>query len=271
MSAVARKPAPLARAAQLLWAIACSLFLGVTVARAADLNDLWWVESESGWGANVSQQGDILFITFFVYDRNGQPTWYVGPSTQYVGASPEGRPIYSGLLYETTGPWLGGTFDPNLVVVRPVGSVSFTESAAQGATLSYVVNGTSVSKTVTRMTFRRNPYVSGNFIGGWVGTATGCTSNGKFEIAGAFALAQSGASAEIAFQFAQGSCSISGAYAQAGRLGRVTGTISCANGARGSLVVEEIEANASGFTARYSGDYGSGCTETGRLAGVRQQ
>ena len=270
MASTHGKPAPKVRVAKWLAAIASSVLASVTAVHAADLSDLWWVESESGWGANVAHQGDILFLTFFVYDRDGRPVWYVGPSTQYQATSPAGKAVYSGTLYETTGPWLGGPFDPNLVTVRPVGTVSFTENATGGAAISYVVNGTTVTKTVTRTTFRLNPSVSGSFVGAWVGTATGCTANGKFEIPGVLTLTQAGTAAEMFFQFAQGSCSISGTYAQAGRLGRISGTISCTSGARGNLVIQDIEANTSGFTARYSGDYGSGCTESGRLAGARE-
>ena len=38
---------------------------------SSDFTDLWWNESEDGWGANVVQQDNVLFMTFLA-----------GPSTR---------------------------------------------------------------------------------------------------------------------------------------------------------------------------------------------
>lgn len=43
---------------------------------STDYTDLWWNSpdnSESGWGVNVVQQGDIVFATFFIYGADGTP------------------------------------------------------------------------------------------------------------------------------------------------------------------------------------------------------
>ena len=66
-----------------LRALAVSLFLAASVpAHSTDLTDLWWNSSENGWGLNVAHQGDILFMTFFIYGPNGQPYWLSASSTQ---------------------------------------------------------------------------------------------------------------------------------------------------------------------------------------------
>jgi hypothetical protein len=59
--------------AAIVLAASCS---SVTTSFSADLTDLWWNESESGWGVNVIQQQDTLFLTFFVYGPDNAPTWY---------------------------------------------------------------------------------------------------------------------------------------------------------------------------------------------------
>ena len=46
---------------------------------STDQSDLWYVESESGWGLQLVQRGNVIFATLFVYDTNGTPTWYTPP------------------------------------------------------------------------------------------------------------------------------------------------------------------------------------------------
>src|SRR5688572_16110895 len=49
--------------------------------------DLWWLPTESGWGVNIIQQYDTMFVTIFVYGADNQPHWFVGPAVRTVGAS----------------------------------------------------------------------------------------------------------------------------------------------------------------------------------------
>src|SRR5258705_165152 len=94
---------------------------------STDFTDMWWVgPAESGWGANVIQQGDTLFITLFVYGINNQPTWYVGPATAYQGTV-AGAQRFTGLLYKVSGPYFGApVFDTTTVNVTSVASITFT-------------------------------------------------------------------------------------------------------------------------------------------------
>ena len=44
---------------------------------AANYQGLWWnspAGSESGWGINITHQGDTLFVTWFTYDSGGNRT-----------------------------------------------------------------------------------------------------------------------------------------------------------------------------------------------------
>ena len=70
-----------------------------------DYTDLWYVPSESGWGLNLIHQEDVIFGTLFVYGPDNTPHWYVASDMRYQGS---GGPItYTGVLYETSGTWLG--------------------------------------------------------------------------------------------------------------------------------------------------------------------
>ena len=56
-------------------AIAVSTSVLTTASRANNYQDLWWNPNESGWGINISQQGDVMFATWFIYGAGNQPTW----------------------------------------------------------------------------------------------------------------------------------------------------------------------------------------------------
>ena len=59
---------------------------------------LWWkspAASESGWGLNITHQGDILFATWFTYDRDGNGMWLVIPQANMI-SNIELDPYYGG-------------------------------------------------------------------------------------------------------------------------------------------------------------------------------
>lgn len=68
------------------------------------LQNLWWSgTAENGWGMTIAQHGERLFNVLFVYDAQGNPTWYVQPVTQWNGGF--GGQLF-GRLYSPRGtPW----------------------------------------------------------------------------------------------------------------------------------------------------------------------
>ena len=136
-------------------ALALGLLLCFASARGGILNDLWWVPSEPGWGMNVVQQHDVLFVTIFVYGADGKPTWYVGSRIEKPHWY---SPSYSGPLHAMSGPPPGESFDSNAVAAREVGTLTFTPNADGTAGLTYTVDGRAVVKTVWRQTWRAIPF-----------------------------------------------------------------------------------------------------------------
>lgn len=130
-----------------------------TAAKASIWSDLWWNPNESGWGVNISQQANILFMTFFVYGSDNKAKWYVGSSvaaTSQINST--GYPVYSGDLYETTGPWLGtATFNPSSVTVRKVGTVTFSPLNTVAGQVTYSVDGTTATKSIERQLWNHIP------------------------------------------------------------------------------------------------------------------
>ena len=113
-----------------------------------DYTDLWWNPNESGWGIAITQQFDVLFLAWYVYDNTGKPVWYV--ATCAMNAAQNGC---TGTLFRTSGPSLGPTFNPTQVQAFSAGTVSLTFPDANDAMLNYTVDGISASKAITRQVF----------------------------------------------------------------------------------------------------------------------
>ena len=112
---------------------------------------LWWASppgSESGWGVNLTQQGDVLFGTWFTYDDAGDGMWLVMSNGARSGTN-----SFSGPLYRTTGPAFNAPFDPAKVSRTQVGTATFVFSDANNGVMSAIVNGASVTKQITRQAF----------------------------------------------------------------------------------------------------------------------
>jgi hypothetical protein len=110
--------------------------------------DLWWNPNESGWGLNIVHQGNILFITWFTYDTDGKPTWFVGSDIEKTGNA-----TYSGTLYKVFGPPTASPWDPSKVTRMPVGNATLTFRDDDNGTFAYTVSGVSGSKAITREVF----------------------------------------------------------------------------------------------------------------------
>jgi hypothetical protein len=155
--------------------------------------------------------------------------------------------------------------------MRTVGNATLQFGAVEAGTLTYSVDGTLVTKAIERQTFRAND-LSGSYYGSEAGTVAGCgTGSAGFGNATALSVSQSGNAISILTTFNDTlSCTYAGTYAQSGRMGRIQGSMTCTNGSQGAFVAVEVEAGHLGFLARYTVDYGSGCIETGRMAGMRR-
>jgi hypothetical protein len=113
---------------------------------------LWWgapAGSESGWGINFAQQGDVIFATWFTYYVNGKAWWL----TMTANKTSEG--VYSGTLYRTNGAPFSAFVPP--ATPTPVGTGTLTFNSATTGTFAYQVSdGANVatrSKAIVLQTF----------------------------------------------------------------------------------------------------------------------
>ncbi|HYC37394.1 MAG TPA: hypothetical protein VEC19_13295 [Usitatibacter sp.] len=257
-------------AAALLLSAAFSLPASAT-SSGVDFTDLWFNPSESGWGVNLIQQYETIFATLFVYGPDNSPRWYVASNLQPFGSNG-----FTGPLYQTTGPafsvpWTG-TATPTLV-----GAMTLEFSGLNAGTLTYVVNGTTVTKQVQRQTWSNNQ-VSGVYLGGFSGTSSSCqdpNSNGSVILFGSATVNHPGVgntTITLGYENAVGqilTCTFTGPYVQAGRLGSITGTFACSFGAGGPFTLSEIDVTRNGMTARLSGNDGF-CNLNGSFGGIRR-
>jgi hypothetical protein len=117
-------------------------------AAATNYQDLWWNPAESGWGVNLAHQGNVIFATLYTYDANGNPMWLAMSSGQLVGTRTYQGPLhrYSGPAFNTS-PWAPP------VTPLEVGVMRFTFTDGKSGTLTYSVNGVTVTKSITRYEF----------------------------------------------------------------------------------------------------------------------
>ena len=123
-----------------------------SLAAATNYQDLWWAAPagvESGWGINLTEEGNTIFATWFTYDLDGTPMWL---SVTATNTEPG---VFTGTLYRTTGPAFNAVpFNPANVVLTAVGMASFTFSDGNDANFAYTVNGISQTKAITREVFQ---------------------------------------------------------------------------------------------------------------------
>jgi hypothetical protein len=270
-------PAPGRLAAAILLVLALALPAGATT-YSADFTDQWWNAGESGWGINVTQQQDVLFLTLFVYGADKSPRWYVGPAILPAALPlPAGVTQFSGALYETTGPWFAGSWNPADRQNTPVGDITIAFNSPVTGTLTYTVNGARVSREITRQNLR-TVSLAGQYYGGMLATASNCRNsaqNGPTSIPGEVTVSQSGSSVSMRIDFpaGNGACSFSGTYAQFGRLATVSGGVfTCLVGGattnQGTFSMTGLDAQVNGFHASFAGS-DQFCTYTGRFGGTR--
>ena len=121
----------------------------VAGSRAGETNfqDLWWNPAESGWGLNLTHQGNIIFATLFTYAADGRDMWLVASE---LTRQSDGR--FTGSLFRTRGPAFNAS-PWGAIIVSPVGTMTLAFASGERGTLTYTFEGASVSKPIERQVF----------------------------------------------------------------------------------------------------------------------
>jgi hypothetical protein len=136
---------------------------------------LWWNPDQSGWGLNIAHQGDVLFVTWFTYDHDGNGMWLVMPSAQLdpsmdgmddmmdmygmgMGMGGSWMPTYHGNLYRTTGPAFDATsFDASKVKSTQVGTAQLQFFDGNFGSFTYTIGASSTTVNIVRDEFGPMP------------------------------------------------------------------------------------------------------------------
>ena len=118
---------------------------GPVAALRPPVADLWWRSAESGWGISLHQQYSSIFATWFVYDRDGTPTWLVAPAATIN----DGGSVAGDVYRPSTTP--GPGFSARAITMTNVGSLSTYDSG--GRHLRYTVDGFNFDRPIEPLPF----------------------------------------------------------------------------------------------------------------------
>ena len=234
---------------------------------STDMSDLWWNPSESGWGLQVNQSDNLLFVTIFIYRSDGSPLWVTAQLTNVSGTT------FSGNVFLSSGPYFGApVFNTALVSTAPVGTMTFTSTGVLTATITYSISGVTVTKNIQRQPLVLEP-VSGTYTGSANLTASSCTSaanNAAGNFGYTLVLNQAGAAINGSFQLAgAGQCTFTGTYTEFGRMGTYSTNYTCPNGETGAMSFIEVTNRIGIISGRLSGQSATlACVYSGRFAVV---
>jgi hypothetical protein len=265
---VAMRPIRCLCAATLLAALTFLSPVGAT-SFTTDQSDLWWVPAESGWGMQFVHRGAVIFATLFVYDKSNVPTWYVAT------LNPASNLVWTGDLLLTSGPWLGTVpFNPNSVNFRKVGTMTWNALFIESGTVTYSVDGVSVTKNIRRQTLVVDDY-HGSYFGGIHQEVIGCfdpSHNGVAQYFATLNVVQNGTNISLTSNDEGTTCTFTGTLSQAGQFGAVIGNYSCSFGEVGSFSMFEANVGYNAINARFTATSTNlGCQSSGYLGGIRQR
>jgi len=227
-------------------------------------------------GANLIQQHDTIFATFFIYGTDGRARWYTASALRGNGAPADALMVFRGRLFETTAPAVtNAPFDPANVTRRDVGEVFFQYMRPNNGIITYTIDGVTVSKQVRRQTWAEVD-ITGDFYLNRVLRPHLCNGPNRgdepsINEPGTMTVARSGSTVQITTRPVAPStlaCTYTGPVTQEGRMSAVEGTYSCNDGSSGAFSIREIEASKWGFMGRISANV-RGCNMHGHFGGAR--
>jgi hypothetical protein len=237
-----------------------------------DYTDLWGggtpAPTESGWGLNLIQQGDIIFGTMFVYGTDNTARWF---SVTLSG----GPTTWSGALDQTTGSYYGTTWNNASVTHSTVGTMTVSFSSVNSGNLTYNVGGVTVTKQISRFSLRASN-LTGKYLGGMVAN---CAGGSGLLIFDTLNVSQNGSAVTMTVDFfnsqsVHGLCTYNGTLNTTGRTGSLGGNYSCSYsdgraGNVGTFSITNLEMSMNGFNGNYTGSDQFCANQSGRFGGVK--
>lgn len=230
-------------------------------------SDLWWNPAESGWGVTVDHQDKYMFLTFFIYKADGTPYWVVAGLDQVGTPNFYTNPVtFTGGVYESTGPYYAGPFDPSKVKAKQVGTATFTANNIYSANLTYTINGNTVTKSLQRETLKNLNY-SGAYTGALSLSLAACGGTQTVYEYGDIIVNHAQDAISVVAKIADAQCTFTGNYVQNGSIGAAAGKFDCGSGFAGTFELNAMQWTIMGFTGSVSGVV-QGCSFYGLIGGI---
>ncbi|MEO8385785.1 MAG: hypothetical protein ABI583_11120 [Betaproteobacteria bacterium] len=253
-------------------ALALAAFASSTQSLANNYQDLWWNPNESGWGINISQQGDVMFATWFIYGADNQPTWIFLSRADRSGATGN---TFSGDIFRATGtPFAVVPFIPANTAATKVGTATLVFSDSRTGTLTYTVNGAQVVKQITRQVIGLYN-LTGSYFGALKRAGVGCVNaalNGDATNPAIYSVSHSIATGSLTITEVGGSlCNFTGTTSVFGSLIEGSGNFTCAaENITGSWTMREGRPGPNAFSALMSlRPNGDSCTLSATIGGLK--
>jgi hypothetical protein len=258
-------------------ALALAAALAAPLARASnvatDLTDVWWPDTEPGWGINFTHNANVVFATMFLFDADNQPMFVVAVLEKQPGVD-----VYSGGVYGAEGTSYDLPWNPDDRFEAQVGTMTFTLLNAVQGSLAYTIGSFGTQKLISRQPLRlENNTGSYRLTHTWTPSGAGCTAADAYSpaagpVSGDLSIVNVNpelAALELTWQHTPVEvCSMTASYAQAGRHGTYGGVLSCPSGKSGALVFYEVVNAVGTLTGRYVMEWSYGCTRTGRFTAI---
>ena len=253
-----------ARWVSLLWGLV--LLTSSCLSQATTYQDWWNNPSLSGMGLNVGQQGENIFVSWYLYDETQSPSFLLlygdlqdnkilsAPLRRYYGPEP---PAYD------ESQWYG----------EIVGSATITFTSPTTGTFSYQYGDNVGSFEIQRYAF--NPVdLTGLYSGAQSIRVSNCGSaDGDYSYVNTnFAVTHVGD--DFTLENVSEGCIYEGTIKQYGSHFKGSGSLSCADGATGTWSSPDIVSGEFALQLYYSlslsnaGSLADGCQVAGRLGGA---
>lgn len=143
---------PLLRALGL--ALACAPFVSIAQTAPQSKTANWWLPAESGWGMFTVDQGNVLAASWFSYDDDGEPTWFLVPNAARQSNGDYVGPIlkFSGVPFAQIA---GNAADP----AQTLGQATLRFNNDKSMQFGYVIGNRSQTKTLERLNFNGSDLV----------------------------------------------------------------------------------------------------------------
>jgi hypothetical protein len=211
----------------------------IDTSHASPLTGLWWNASESGWGATLTQQSSLLFVTMFVYDPTGNATWYTASCT-IASTTCTGDLLRVRGGASPTAAWTSGSLAPS-----KTGAITLTFTSNDTASMAYTIDGVAASKQISRQIFGPLPPATPSLAGVWYGAIIEARSNcsqsqnngnratyGQYTIG--MGVGPNGGLSIILSGVTGLQCTYNGNFTTNGARLSANGTLSCADGKHGT-------------------------------------